>query len=410
MRKWLPLFISVLFGVCSLLACEPTPAATGLYPTITPGQTQVTATGVSPKGETPQATQTAVVYPTGPLTLTVSDILDLSFINSSQGWILGAGCETAKENCQRWPILLRITRDGGQNWSSLPAPLAFTSYSSPPTETLRISRVLFCSETDGWLYGPSAFSTNDGGHTWAKAQSDIVALALTGDTLWAIQAIADGAWSISTSTDYGRIWQKPANQPQWLGSAPQLVALNKQQAWVLANDDFTWYLWKTTDGGATWVQLPNAATPYRATRLLQVTPDGKLWLFSADQPTTATQNKALYSSIDGGTTWHVVATPPFDSQTPCKLPSLGQLSLAKQVAAASNESLFIALGRYTLLRSLNAGCDWTEAIPVQQANLGDATISSVTFVDSLYGWAPAPPNRLFITADGGLTWQMVAVP
>lgn len=410
MRKWLFLFISMLIGASSLLACKPTPTPTGLYPTITPGQTQATATGVSPKGETPQATQTAVAYPTGPLTLTVSDILDLSFINTNQGWLLGSGCETALGNCHRWPILLRITSDGGQNWSSLPAPLAFSSYSLPPTETLRISRVLFCSETDGWLYGPSAFSTNDGGHTWTKAQSDILALALTSDTLWAIQASADGVWSVSTSTDHGRTWLKPTNQPQWLGSVPQLVALNKQQAWVLANDEFTWYLWKTTDGGATWVELPNTAAPYRAARVLLVTPDGKLWLFSADQPTTAIQSKALYSSSDGGTTWQVVATPPFDSQTPCKLPSLGHLSTAKQVAAASSGSLFIALGRYTLLRSQNAGCDWAEAIPVQQANLGDATISSVTFVDNLHGWAPAPPNRLFITADGGLTWQMVAIP
>jgi len=410
MRKWLPLFITVLFSACCLLACEPTPAVTGVYPTITPGQTQATVTGVSPKGETPQATQAATVFPTGPLTLTVNDILDLSFISADQGWLLGAGCESDNGNCQRWPILLRITRDGGQNWSALPAPLAFTSYSSPPTETLRVSRVLFCSETDGWLYGPSAFSTYDGGHTWTKTQSDILALALTGDTLWAIQASADGAWSVFTSTDHGRTWQKPVNQPQWLGSAPQLVALDKQQAWVLANNDFTWYLWKTTDGGATWVQLPNTATSYPVVRVLQVTPDGKLWLFSADQPATATQNKALYSSSDGGTTWQVVATPPSDSQTPCKLPSIGHLSTPKEVAVVPNGSLFIALGRYTLLRSQNAGCDWTEAVPLAQANLGDATISSVTFVDNLNGWAPAPPNRLFITTDGGLTWQMVTVP
>ncbi|MHB1354379.1 MAG: hypothetical protein ACYCZF_00220 [Anaerolineae bacterium] len=408
MRKWIALIIVILVSAFVLLACQPTLAPTLLYPTITPGQTQAAATGVSPKGETPQATSTTPSFPTGPLTLTVSDILDLSFINTDQGWLLGADCEMVDGACQRWPVLLRKTGDGGHSWAALPAPVAVTGYSSPSTETLRVSRVLFCSESDGWLYGPSAFSTTDGGNTWVKAQSDILAMAVMSNTLWAVQADVGGVWNVATSSDHGRTWLKSPNQPQWLDSLPQLVALNDQQAWVMANVDFTWYLWATTDGGATWTELSSPTAPYRAMRVLQVTPDGTLWLFSADQPTTATQNKALYKSLDGASTWIVVATPPHDAQTLCKLPSLGHLTSAHQVAVTSDGAFFIALQRYTLLRSNS--CDWTEAIPAAEANLGDATISSVTFVDYMHGWAPAPPNRLFITSNGGDTWQMVTVP
>ncbi len=403
------LIIAVCIGFGLLLgACRPTAVPT-LFPTITPSQPQRTATSIKPQEvtATPKPTPSITPAATIPAPLPLSNVLAVSFVDASNGWLLGDACTQDDTKCLNRVIVLRHSTDGGRTWAPLPAPHAFSPDSAEhPLE--RVSSILFSSATDGWLYGPNTFYTHDGGQTWLKAPQAILALAFQDNLLWAIIA-ADDSWQVATSSDNGGAWVSASTQPAWAGGTPQLAALNAKQAWVMANTDFDWYLWHTADGGQSWKEMPETSQPFRAVRLLEVDQEGRLWLFSADQPAGGSQSKSLYTSTDAGASWQLVAVPPYDSRTPCSLPWSGELPAAARSAATNGSEWFLVLSRYTLVGSANAGCNWSEAVPFAQANIGDATIIGVTFADSRHGWAAASPNRLFITNDGGITWEMIAI-
>jgi len=388
-----------------MTACRPTAVPT-LYPTVTPSRPAPTATielmdvTASP---TPHVTPTPTQVASPPLL----NILAVSFINDHTGWLLGEACPAAETGCRNRVIVLRRSEDGGRTWLPLPAPPAYSPAATDhPNES--VAGIFFSNETNGWLYGTASYYTRDGGMSWHATERPILALTKRDNRLWAAVATSDG-WEIVTSDDEGGTWVNSPSQASWQGSNPQMTVLNASHAWVMANTDFTWHLWSTSDGGVSWKELPSAEQPYRAVRLLQVDHNGRLWLFSADQPAGGSQSKALHTSIDGGTSWQLVAGPPFDSRTPCNLPWSGELLTGTQLIASNGSAWFLALGRYTLIRSTNAGCDWSEAVPFDQANIGDATILGVTFADAQHGWAAANPNRLFITSDGGATWEMVTI-
>ncbi|MHB9032930.1 MAG: WD40/YVTN/BNR-like repeat-containing protein [Anaerolineae bacterium] len=402
--------VIMLCAVLALAGCQPTLTPTVIYPTITAGS-QATATGVNPKDVTPEVSPTATAQPTltptEAVTAPLESILGMSFIDARVGWILGEACVQTDTLCQSRQVVLRTTTDGGLTWHPLPAPDAL-SVDSLSKDLPRVDKIMFTDSRNGWLYGESTFYTNDGGLSWSLSGDNILALNYTGNWLWAVKTRA-AAWQVVTSDDFGKTWYGPPEQPAWTGDAPQLAAFNEQQAWVMSHTDFNWYLWRTTDGGQTWNELPATDVPLRSARLIAVDAGGGLWLFSADQPGGDLQNKAVYRSPDGGSAWQLVAGPPTQSITPCNLPLTGGLQAAEHTVATNGTDWFVALNRYTLIRSANAGCNWSEAIPFAQANLGDATVFGVVFNDSLHGWAAASPNRLFITSDGGSTWSMVTV-
>src|SRR5579859_2984310 len=79
---------------------------------------------------TPEQTATVAAEPTGtPLVatgqvLSIDQIIDLTFIDSRQGWLLAAG-PCLGQVC---PVTMRQTHDGGQTWAGLPAPAAHAEF------------------------------------------------------------------------------------------------------------------------------------------------------------------------------------------------------------------------------------------------------------------------------------------
>jgi len=398
--------IACIVGLCALTACTSRVQPT-LYPTITPGQGQPTKTSVKPMEMTVTPTVAGTIVPNAVGSHTLTSILNVSFINPLEGWVLGAACEGQPGACSAWPLVLRRTHDGGRTWEPVTAPAAEAPFSAPSLSD-RTGAVLFTSELNGWLYGPDALFTRDGGTTWYRPGFGLRAMAYTDGMLWAIQQVNRSDWRIASSRDEGATWNTPIDQPAWKGSPVQLMAHGSQHLWVLANDVKGWYLWWTLDGGQTWKELKTVETNH-VMRILAVEPEGTLWMLCADQPAGQSQGKSLYRSDDHGTTWQLIAVPPFDSRLPCSLPWEGQVLEAGQYIITSQGRHFLALQRHTLMRSDGDPCAWSQAIPLELANMGDATVSSVTFVDSIHGWAPANPNRLFITLDGGLTWILVVI-
>lgn len=199
--------------------------------------------------------------PVAPVALDRDPII--SFVDVDHGWVAIVGG-------------LLATNDGGRTWQCVP--------NAPP------GGVAFADVSHGCAgtFDTPAASTTDGGATWVpvEASSGLVACAAgLVDPVWAapahlfnpgnglgVQAIvgADHAWAVG-SLDYTHVgvavtrdggqtwtgyrWPSPPNDAGGLGSDPlvRVSFVNPTTGWL-----FTLYghLFATTDGGATWREIP----------------------------------------------------------------------------------------------------------------------------------------------------------
>jgi len=369
-----------------VLAAATAVAATRSTGSLRPAATTTTAADSPslpvPPGSVPDK-------PDEPLTV----VSDLDFTTPTDGWLLGRTCGD-EAACK---VVLR-TRDGGRTWSQLSG--------GPPGDPNRIS-----VGGDGTIYafGAGLSVSHDGGASWDSELGDgkvkaVLDVEPEGTDVWALTVSVCATpcpGAIWRSADAGRTWRSeplPASGP---GADGQLVRQGGGQAWRLGveEDETTFLLEHTDDDGITWSRLAFPCDPVttRAARLA-VVDAAHLWLACGADNATAQQGKQVFRSSSGGTQWTQAADPGL----------LGHLS---GIAAADAERAFLALGRNTMLATLDGGQSWQEAIPYDSGNPTDAGIAPVHFVDPRHGWALGADDTgapvLWRTDDAGATWSPV---
>lgn len=134
------------------------------------------------------------------------------------------------------------------------------------------------------------------------------------------------------------------------------------------------------DDGETW--SPHATGFARVLRGLGVV--GNFGILCGD-------GGAVHRTTDAGRTW-VWDWAPTDSRN---LRDVAVLSPERYIAVGGNLS-----NRGVIVATHDGGESWTVTDSDVSVNF-----HSVTFPDSLNGWACGPPDVLFRTTDGGLTWE-----
>ena len=314
----------------------------------------------------------------------IYQIGSLSFADEQHGWVLGTTCNP-EHSCS---IALRATTDRGESWSPVP---------EGPHD---VSTVRLVSADVGWVYNPGLFVTRDGGKTWRDDNLGITVLTVApfGESIWALATFCATDEScplfLRRSTDQGLTWAPHPVQLPILGSLAQLVRLSATDAWVLGSG-----LAATHDGGTTWRLLPTPPCgSYR--RNFAGVGKGQLWIICGASPATVQQKKNIYRSQDGGQHWNVVAeSQPYGI---ANFPADGHVDT---LVVTSPAHAWAVLQRATLVRTLNSGKTWDEAIPYDVANPGDAYYGPLTYVDDLHLWLAAQ-GRVFRTTDGGATWDV----
>jgi photosystem II stability/assembly factor-like uncharacterized protein len=252
----------------------------------------------------------------------------------------------------------------------------------------------------GWVYNPGLFVTRDGGQTWRDDNPgvSVVAIAPFGQSVWALETYCATDRScpllLRRSTDQGLTWNPHPIPLPILGSEAQLVRRSSKDAWVLG-----FGLAATHDGGQTWQQLP--APPcgsYR--RNFTGIGNEQLWLLCGAVPATDMQRKMIYLSKDGGYHWKIVA----ESQ-PYGLANFHAIGHVDSLIVTAPAHAWAVLQRGTLVRTLNGGKTWDDALPYDVPNPGDAYYGPLVYVDDLHLWLAAQ-GRVFRTSDGGATWDV----
>ncbi len=252
---------------------------------------------------------------------------NVHFVSASTGWASGDSG------------MIHKSTDGGVTWTSQSSSQTAASYNT-------LFGLTFADANTGWA--SSAFGTliktTDGGDNWLQQSPS------TGQQIWTVFAhtpttawIAGSAGMIGRTTD-GTNWSSSLNNPP---GNPN-TGLNDIQ-FVDANNGYAiagggWSA-KTTDGGATWTQMPGAL------------PNGGV---------SNSYRLAALSFVDVNTGWAVGS-------------------------------------QGTIIKTTDGGATWVS----QNSGVLTQTLHSVSFVDANKGWAVGDTGIILQTVNGGTTWTVV---
>ena len=381
-------------------------------------------------------------------TPTGSAMLDVFFIDASTGWAVGEVGQILKTTDggatwvgQHSGVSVRLTQvrfadaasgwavgdqativkttDGGATWAAQASGVAYGSYSSYSLKVLDASRAV--------LYGPNGNTrtTVDGGDHW-NASALVSTLVTPNATMWAVQGS-----TVVKSADFGR----SSTASLVVGISEQIVGIDfadDAHGWAYGYTYLSTYpyfaetMWRTQDGGVTWVQLP--ATGFSTSTVLKFTSANVGWAMS--------YGSGLYRSTNGGTDWSAVALPagvatfiysslalddttywlPYgnggyltrdagaswtllkvDADTSYATPRL-------QLTPGGTMWLYYGTRAY---RSVDQGVTWQQALG-QDVQDKDASLLAAWFFDSKKGLAVSSAGWLVETGDSGQTWTRKA--
>ena len=328
---------------------------------------------------------------------------------------------------QLTPSAVRISTDGGTSWSSitLPSSAPLTSLSDVATSS---GEIWLGALESGYAAGATIYQKQSSQSKWSTytltpswssleaRQPSPRAKFVVGPGPTGVLLERGGAQVGISSALFvyngSSFVQRPLPTTPLAFGDGTVVFLNSQN--VVAQDGNDRRLYYSTDGGKTWSgsSFNNLGLPAPAIGKLVIS-DGTVYLPVALKTTSATSSSpgsstmALYSSTDGGKTYHAVNS------------SIGVApsSYALPVLAASGSDVWLAPFNENLLyESTDGGATWKSVVPAgfstnpsnmilmnsQVALAGGATSSCVSFKKNC-----AQHLYLLKTTDGGHTWQNI---
>jgi photosystem II stability/assembly factor-like uncharacterized protein len=160
-------------------------------------------------------------------------------------------------------------------------------------------------------------------------------------------------------------------------------------------------LWFTQDGGDNWTV--SAANPFAggeaisAVVCFQTTRELTRILVARGTTDAGNPAEVAYSD-DDGVTWAVANVGSTNGQF---------VAQAEGLFALDMHNIWAVAGAGYIYHSTDGGATWE----TQEAGVVTASaLSQIKFIDALHGYASGAANTVLYTADGGVTWSIVAGP
>jgi len=207
------------------------------------------------------------------------------------------------------------------------------------------------------------------------------------------------------------------------GYSVNVFFLDTIHGWVQV-PDFTNYpnggfLYRTTDGGTTWL---NSETPFSGSNL-QFLDANNGWVLADLGVATGSNAVAVYQTTDGGTTW--VQRFINDPNNPNAGDSLPLGGLKAGIAPVNMQTAFIygvtySLATPYLFRTDDSGVTWSEVTLPLPVGIESFELSidqdQMEFVSATDGFIAMRLTgdfyqlAIYITRDGGNSWTLTATP
>ncbi len=222
-----------------------------------------------------------------------------------------------------------------------------------------------------------------GGQMWSLAMNP-----LDHNVLW-----AGGIQSLYKSTDGAATWQQVPNFSGLITGIAYSPA-NANVVYVCVNGATSMLgISKSLDGGATWAQL---STPV-ALEQIACDPANANVAYASDRQINPAH---VYKTTNGGNTWSAVYTLPQDF-------AISRIAMAAEHIVVTAQKNYDGDGG--IFCSANAGADWTE-FSASYFGLASSPVYSLTVdPDNPLHVFAGGRSLIFKSMDGGATWSAVAV-
>lgn len=292
------------------------------------------------------------------------------------GWVLGI-VPCGPDTC----AALARTRDAGASWHAVPVPPIAVSGTVA-------SHVRFADETNGWIFGPQAWSTHDAGMTWHTVPG-------LGGPVASLEAANGIVWGLVGSPGAtATVFASPVARDDWKLVGPEAVSpgagisLHGASGFVAGTDGTVIAL---VAGG---LDRRGTACSGAALSAVAAATDTDLAALCVSDPAAGSSTKTVALSHDGGRTWTTGGTTPRGGQPQ----GLAASSARTYVVAAAS-------GASYLYRTTDGGRTW--ATVFTDAG-GGAPFADLGFTNPNHGVVildAARASKLLVTSDAGATWS-----
>lgn len=299
------------------------------------------------------------------------------FADANTGFI-GSGSQNA------FTTRILKTTNGGLNWS-----VAYIDNSGSTSYLISLGGIDAQNVFGVWANGTLVRST-DGGSTWNLQTSSVPAFqnsisfinSTTGFT-------AGGEGTFSVTTNGGTNWQSLPT-PQTDFSYFQCKAVSATEIYLIGDPGF---LYKSTDLGSTWTNLPiSVSGPSTTFVWYSLDHYGSTYTLSGDYGIIA-------RSTDNCASWSTTNYTQLSTQ------------VYFDITTVPGTSKYWAVGRQfttgtrQVLYSSNSGANWVAY------NTGvNADFNSISMINENTGYISGSSNNVMKTTDGGITWVSKTSP
>jgi photosystem II stability/assembly factor-like uncharacterized protein len=286
-------------------------------------------------------------------------------------------------------IALTFSSTCYSQWSTLNIPL-----------TGRYEDLCFINDSVGWTAGggnTGIYKTTNKGFTWFKQFPSTKYLRSIEFTTPLIGFCGSLDSSLYKTIDGGTTWIDIANSitPKPKGicglSAPNTNVIYGCGFWASPA-----YIIKSVDGGNTWASINMSGYANALVDIHFISADTG---FVTGMANPTTDGGIVLYTTDGGATWSVKHKTMIPQDMIWKIQSPDGRNYFGSIESIP------ANGNIRIIKSINAGASWNTQIV---ANTYE-TMQMVGFIDSLTGWTGGRYGTIYETIDGGSNWHSISV-
>ncbi|HZB97193.1 MAG TPA: hypothetical protein VE219_01205 [Candidatus Sulfotelmatobacter sp.] len=314
--------------------------------------------------------------------------VSISAVSDSTFWVLGIK-KCSAGDCT---ALLR-TSDGGASYQELPGP-PFTVGHDAPDAPDTVREIRFADTHNGWAFGPTLWSSHDGGSHWQRVEMAAAVTELEAAGAWVFALVqpcrsptdcnSTGLMRSGTAADHWEVMPGAggAGRSYHIAARPHVL-------WILAGGAGPASgLLVSRDGGRSFVHHVNPCATLPGA--LSSPSDNVVWVLCDALP------DLLFASIDGGASF----TQPR---------AAANLAFGLQLSAISASTAFVDSTAGRLLVSSDGGQSFSDAIAPDDHL---QRFRFLGFTDESHGFAirdggdPYRGSELWRTVDGGQKWYL----
>ena len=285
-----------------------------------------------------------------------------------------------------WQMVMLTTRDGGASWQRTTLPTDH-AYDLETTDMVHF----WCR---GFSEDHTVYTSSDGGVTWQShaGPSNVYSL----DSLLAVDV--SHAWALTTrqkspyhqvfrTVDAGKSWQLVKDLPN--GAASILSVVSATEAYLSVKTSFllhesSCYVEHTTDGGASWTRTYVGPTSVGG---VVVGPSGIVL-------------GTHWRSLDSSATWQRLITDRSAYMLEGVTADAGGGLWAVGTTTPGAPGIYTPTGGNGVLFRSADGVRWRQkSIP------RGASLRTIDFFGTRYGYAAGSSGRVLRTTDGGSSWR-----